>query len=174
MFWLSYCCTLWQFAEKRVKCGIFVRFVGKCVCFVGKLVSFVGTFEEFWFALHGLLLCSEQFGNADEVVGDQVEQEIGADACDPAMLGLAQGAVLLAPAENAFDHFAARLRHAVAFMPGGATIDSALARLSGLGGTVVLSHMWRDVRGAQGFDMIGCIIGLVFADRDGVASRRVS
>ena len=97
--------------------------------FVGKLVSFVGTLEGFWLALHGILLCSEQFGNADEVVGDQVEQEIGADACDPAMLSLAQGAVLLAPAENAFDHFAARLRHAVAGMPRAAAIDGALALL---------------------------------------------
>ena len=30
-------------------------------------------------------LCGEQFGNADQIVGDQVEQEVGVHAGDPAM-----------------------------------------------------------------------------------------
>jgi hypothetical protein len=93
-------------------------------------------------------LGSDQFGNADELIGDQVEQEVSADASDPAMLGLAHGAVLLAQAENAFDHYTAGLRHAVAGMPRGATIDGTLALLSGLGGAIVLSNMRRDVSGA--------------------------
>jgi hypothetical protein len=49
-------------------------------------VRFAGTREGF--ALHRILLRSEQFGNADEVIGDQVKQEVGADASDPAMLRL--------------------------------------------------------------------------------------
>jgi hypothetical protein len=48
-------------------------------------------------------LC-EQFGNADQVVGDQIEQEVGGDASDAAMLGFAHGAVLLAPTEDALGH----------------------------------------------------------------------
>ena len=50
-------------------------------------------------ALHG-----NQFWNADEIVGDEVEEEIGGDAGEAAMLGLAHGAVLLAPPEDALDH----------------------------------------------------------------------
>jgi hypothetical protein len=48
-------------------------------------------------------LCVEQFGNADQVVGDQIEQEVG-DASDAAMFGFAHGAMLLAPAEDALGH----------------------------------------------------------------------
>jgi hypothetical protein len=54
------------------------------------------------------------------------------------MFCLAHRAVLLAPTENAFDHGAARLRHAIAFVPRGAFVDSALAIFAGLGDTVVL------------------------------------
>jgi hypothetical protein len=49
-------------------------------------------------------LCGEQFGDADQIVGDQVEQKVGGDATDAAMLGFAHGSVLLAPAEDALDH----------------------------------------------------------------------
>ena len=49
-------------------------------------------------------LSGKQFGNADQVIGDQIEQEVGGDASDAAMLGLAHGAMLLAPAEDALDH----------------------------------------------------------------------
>ena len=43
--------------------------------------------------------CGNQFGNADQIVGDEIEQEVGGDPADAAMLGLAHGAVLLAPTE---------------------------------------------------------------------------
>ena len=46
----------------------------------------------------------DQFGNADQIVGDQIEQEIGGDASYAAMFGLAHGAVLLAPTEDALGH----------------------------------------------------------------------
>lgn len=49
-------------------------------------------------------LRGNQFWNADQVVGDQVEQEVGGDAGKTAMLSLAHGAVLLAPSEDALDH----------------------------------------------------------------------
>jgi hypothetical protein len=37
--------------------------------------------------------------------------------------------VLLAPAEGAFDHRPTRLRHAIAFVPRGASVDGAPTRL---------------------------------------------
>ncbi len=46
-------------------------------------------------------LSGKQFGNADQVIGDQIEQEVGGYASDTVS---AHGAVLLAPSENAFDH----------------------------------------------------------------------
>ena len=49
------------------------------------------------------LRCNE-FGDADQVVGDQIEHEVGGDAADAAMFGLADGAVLLAPTEDALGH----------------------------------------------------------------------
>lgn len=52
------------------------------------------------------------FGNGDQVVGDQVEHEIGCNAADDAMFCFAHCAMLLAPTEDAFDHRPARLRHA--------------------------------------------------------------
>lgn len=53
---------------------------------------------------HPALLRSHQLGNADQVVGDQIEQEVGGDATDATMFGLAHGAMLLAPAEDALGH----------------------------------------------------------------------
>src|SRR5262245_30557274 len=57
---------------------------------------------------------STNYGSAH---GDQVEQEIGSDASDAAMLGVAHCTVLFAPAEDAFGHRPARLRDAVALAP---------------------------------------------------------
>jgi hypothetical protein len=54
---------------------------------------------------------SSQFWNPRQIVGDEIEQEVGGDAGNPAVLGLAQGAVLPAIAENAFDRRPAALRH---------------------------------------------------------------
>src|ERR1700738_377005 len=76
------------------------------------------------------------------------------------MFGLAHRAVLLAPAEDAFDHRPARLRHAIAFVPRGACVDGALATLAGCGDAVVLRHMRRDVDGAQTGHMVSRVIGL--------------
>src|ERR1700746_19438 len=85
------------------------------------------------------------------------------------MLGLAHRAVLLAPTEDAFGHRPARLRHAVAFVPRGASVDGALPALAGCGAAVVLRHMRRDIDGAQLGHMIGGVIGLVFSYRDAAA-----
>ena len=49
-------------------------------------------------------LSGKQFGNADQVIGDQIEQEVGGDASDATMFGLAHGAMLLARSEDALDH----------------------------------------------------------------------
>ena len=57
---------------------------------------------------------------------------------DAAMFGLAHRAVLLAPTEDAFDHGAARLRHAVALVPRGASVDGALAAFAGFGNAATL------------------------------------
>ena len=53
---------------------------------------------------HPALLRRHQLGNADQIVGDQIEHEVGGDATDAAMFGLAHGAMLLAPAEDALGH----------------------------------------------------------------------
>jgi hypothetical protein len=38
-----------------------------------------------------LLRCCDQFWDADQVVGDQIEHEVGGDATEAAMFGLAHG-----------------------------------------------------------------------------------
>ena len=70
-----------------------------------------------------------QFRNADQIVGDQIEHEVGGDAADAAMFGLAHRTVLLAPTEDAFDHGAARLRHSIAIMSRGAFFVGGFRRL---------------------------------------------
>ena len=47
------------------------------------------------------------------LLGDQIEQEVGGDATDAAMLGFAHGAMLLTPAKDAFYHRVPRLFEAV-------------------------------------------------------------
>src|SRR3982751_6326629 len=86
-------------------------------------------------------LSGKQFGNADQVVGDQIEQEVGGDPSDATMFGLAHGAMLLAPPEDALDHRPARLRHGISPMPRGSFVDGAVAGLAGLGDGLVLCHM---------------------------------
>src|ERR1017187_4380444 len=68
-------------------------------------------------SLNSFPLRRDQFGNADQIVGDQIENEVGGDAAYAPMFCLAHRTVLLAPTEDAFDHRAARLRHAIAFVP---------------------------------------------------------
>jgi hypothetical protein len=108
-------------------------------------------FGPYWVGLV-LEVCARrnQFGNADQVVGDQVEHEVGRDARDAAVFGLVHRAVLFAPSEQALDHRPARLRHSVALMAGGASVDGALATPGTA--TVVLRDMRRDVHGAQRVD----------------------
>jgi len=72
----------------------------------------------------------------------RVEQEVGGDASDAAMFGLAHGAMLLAASENALDHRPARLRHAIALRPGRfVTSEVALLGSCGFGdGAGSVSH----------------------------------
>ena len=92
------------------------------------------------------------------------------DTSNPAMLSLAHRAMLLAPAKDAFDHFAALLRHAIARVPCRAGIDRASPPLADFGRAIVLRHMRRDVDGTQVFNMALRIIGLVRACRDAMTN----
>src|ERR1700724_1262886 len=83
--------------------------------------------------LYGVRLCGNQFRDADQIVGDEVQQESSGDTSNPAMLSLAHRAMLLAPAKDAFDHFAALLRHAIARVPCRAGIDRASPPLADFG-----------------------------------------
>jgi hypothetical protein len=82
-------------------------------------------------AVDAVGLGADQLGNTDQVIGDQVEQEGPSDAVAAAMFVPAQRAMLLAPAEDAFDHRPARLRHAIALLPRGASVDGVAAVLAG-------------------------------------------
>ena len=115
-------------------------------------------------------LCRDQFGDSDQVVGDQIEQEIDGDGSNAAVFGLAHRAMLLAPAEDAFGHRPARLRHAIAFMPRGPSVDGAPPVLASCSDGIVLCDMRRDVEGAQLGHVIGAVIGFVFAHRNAMAS----
>src|SRR5271168_3267615 len=86
------------------------------------------------------------------------EHEVGCDAADAAVFCPAHGTVLLAPTEDAFDHGAARSRHAVAFMLRGSSVDGAFPPLAGLGWAIVLRHMWCDVACAKIGHMVGCVV----------------
>ena len=111
-------------------------------------------------------LSGQQFGDSDQVIGDQIEQEVGGDASDATMFGFAHSAMLLAPSENALDHRPARLRHAVLRMPRGSFVDGAVAGLAGFGD----GHADGATIGA----MIGRIVRLVRAGRDAAACRFAS
>jgi hypothetical protein len=93
-------------------------------------------------------LDGQQFGNADQVVSDQIEREACGDGCDTSMFGFAHCAVLLAPAEDAFGHLSTGLRYLVADVAGCPRIDRAHAPLAGLGETVVLRNVWGDAHPA--------------------------
>ena len=112
--------------------------------------------------------CGDQLGYPDEIVGDQVEQEVASDPGGTSMFGLAHCPVLLAPTEDAFDHGTTCLRHAVAVVPGGSSVDSALASVRI--GDVVLGHVWRDIQRAELGDVVSGVIGLVLADGDATAA----
>src|ERR1700709_247616 len=91
------------------------------------------------------------------------------------MFGLAHGAMLLAPSEDALGHRPARLRHAISRMPRGSFVDGAVAVLASFGDGLVLCHMRCHADGAKIGDMIGGIVCLVLTGRDtaacGFASR---
>src|SRR5580700_9920006 len=81
--------------------------------------------------LYGVRLCGNQFRDADQVVGDEVQQESSAIPATPPCLGLAIRPMFLAPPKKQFDHFAALLRHAIARVPCRAGIDRASPILAG-------------------------------------------
>src|ERR1700732_4525231 len=114
----------------------------------GGSVVWLGIKGSFSF-LYGVRLCGNQFRDADQVVGDEVQQESFPDTSNPAMLSLAHRAMLLAPAKDAFDHFAALLRHAIARVPCRAGIDRSSPPLPDFGRAIVLRHMRRDVDGSR-------------------------
>ena len=88
----------------------------------------------------------DEFRNADQIVGDQIEQKVAGDAANAAMLGLAQGAVLFTPAKDALDHRAACLRFRITGTSGRASVDGAAPpSAAGLGQPVVLRHVRRDL-----------------------------
>src|SRR5262249_21427701 len=93
--------------------------------------SMILAMDRAWVPSIGRGLRRDKFGDADQIVGDQVEQEIGSNGGDAAVLGLTHCTVLFAPAEDAFGHRPARLRHAVALVPRGASVDGAAATLAG-------------------------------------------
>jgi hypothetical protein len=61
------------------------------------------------------------------------------------------------------------LRLAVAVVPGGALVNRTSAILAGLGDSVVLRHVWRDVQSTKIGYVTGGAIGLVLASRDPMA-----
>jgi len=115
------------------------------------------------------VLCRDQFWNADQVVGDEVDQEAAGYTGNAAMLGFAHCAMLFTPAEDAFDHFAPFQRHRVALMSCGPAVDGAATALAGFGDCVVSCHMRRNPVRAQIGDVIGGIIGLVLGSGDALA-----
>jgi hypothetical protein len=46
----------------------------------------------------------DELRDADQIIGDDVDEEIASHAMNAAMLGPANGSVLLAPTEDAFNH----------------------------------------------------------------------
>ncbi len=79
-------------------------------------------------------LGGDQFLDPDQLIGDEVRQEPCTSTGNAAVLGLAHRAVLLAPAEDAFDLLAALLRQAITCEAWGAAIDSLLRGLPVLAG----------------------------------------
>ena len=108
----------------------------------------------------------DELGDAHEIVGDEIEHEVGSDGCRASMFSLAHCAVLLAPAEDAFGHFAAGLGDLVADVAGRARIDRTPAPLAGLGEAVILRNMRRDVHPAQRRNVIAGVVCFVLADGD--------
>ena len=45
-----------------------------------------------------------EFRNTDQIVCDEIEQKVAGNTANAAMLGFSEGAMLLAPAEDALDH----------------------------------------------------------------------
>src|ERR1700730_1082382 len=103
----------------------------------GGSVVWLGIKGSFSF-LYGVRLCGNQFRDAAQVVRDELQQASCGDTSNPAFLSLAHHAMLLAPAKDAFDHFAALLRHAIARVPCRAGIDRASPPLADFGRAIVL------------------------------------
>jgi hypothetical protein len=84
-------------------------------------------------------LSGKQFWNADQVKGNQIEQEVGGDASDATMFGLAHGHAAC-PIQKCARPRPARLRHAISRMPRGPFVDGAVAGLAGFGGGQILQR----------------------------------
>ena len=84
-----------------------------------------------WFWTH-LFHLRQKFRDADKVVADQIEQNVGGDSDETPVFRFAHGAVLLPPSKQTLDHFAFTLRDVVALVPGGSSVDGRLARPSSL------------------------------------------
>lgn len=106
--------------------------------------------------------------SADQVVGDQTEEKVFSDA---AVFGLPHCVVLFAPAEEAFDHLAPRLRHSVPSVPLGASADCPLAVVAGFGVGIVLHDMWCHAELVERGHIVFRVIGLVPCDTDGCRGR---
>ena len=74
-----------------------------------------------------LNILSEQFRQADEVIGGHCEGELPIDLEQAAMPHLAQAGHCLGPAESLLDAFADALRDRIAGMTGGALVDRRAA-----------------------------------------------
>ena len=115
--------------------------------------------------------CGEQSWHAREIVGGEIDVEQNAEFADAAHLGLAQRAVLFAPAENTPGRLAPDLADFVAGVTRDAPVDGALAPLAGFRLRVVLRHVRRNAERAQIAGMVLRVITLVGAEGDAVAFR---
>lgn len=70
-----------------------------------------------------------EFGDSDEIVGDDIEQKVAGNVGDAPVLGLSQSAMLLAPSEHAFDQFEVGLRHCVTGLAATASKTMLVRRL---------------------------------------------
>jgi hypothetical protein len=62
-------------------------------------------------------LCRNKFGNADQVIGDQIEDEVGGDATYAAMFGLARRIVPCCLPQPKMHSITARRDCAIALVP---------------------------------------------------------
>lgn len=123
-----------------------------------------------WFWTH-LFHLRQKFRDADKVVADQIEQNVGGDSDETPVFRFAHDAVLLPPSKQTLDHFAFTLRDVVALVPGGSSVDGRLTRPSSLRHIIVDGDVRRDILCPQAFNVFCNIIGLVRTNRDACVRR---